>query len=43
MDISPEDINIVDVLGDRNCLYRGLSWFLYGTEDLHLKIKNEVI
>ena len=42
MDISPEDINIVDVLGDGNCLYRTLSLFLYGTEDLHLRIRNEI-
>ena len=42
MDISPEDINIVEVLGDGNCLYSTLSRFLYGTEDLHLRIRNEI-
>ena len=42
MDISSEDINIVDILGDGNCFYHILSRFLYGTEDLHLRIKNEI-
>ena len=42
MDISPENINIVDIVGDGNCLYLALSRFLYGTEDLHLKIRNEI-
>ncbi len=42
MDISPEDINIVDVLGDGSYLYRTLSLFLYDTEDLHLRIRNEI-
>ena len=42
MDISPENINTVDVVGDGNCLYWDLSRFLYGIEDLHLKIRNEI-
>ena len=42
MEISPENINIVDVVGDGNCLYRALSRFLYGTEDLHLRIRNDI-
>ena len=42
IDISPEDINIVDLVGDGNYLYRALSRFLYGKEDIHLRIRNEI-
>lgn len=42
MYISPENINIINVLVDGNCLYRALSRFIYGTEDLNSRFRNEI-
>jgi len=42
MGISSEDIDIADVLWDGNYLYLDLSKFLYGTENLHLKIRTDI-
>ena len=36
-DINTKSINIEDIQGDGNCLYRSFSKFLYGIEELHEK------
>ena len=28
--------------GDGNCLYRCIARFIYGTEDLHLRVRDEI-
>ena len=33
---------MVDITGDGNCLYRALSRFIFGTESLHNRIRNEI-
>ncbi|CAI6346321.1 unnamed protein product [Macrosiphum euphorbiae] len=35
-----EPTKIVNIIGDGNCLYRSLSYWINGTEDHHLKIRN---
>ena len=41
-DIHSDILNIVDVLGDGNCLYTAIAKFVFGTEDLHLRIWREI-
>ena len=33
---------MINIKGDRNCLYRSISRFVYGTENLHLRVRNEI-
>ena len=40
--INAINLNIVDVIGDDNCLYRCISRFVYETEDLHQRVLNEI-
>lgn len=35
-----EPTKIINIIGDGNCLYRSLSYWITGTEDHHLKIRN---
>jgi hypothetical protein len=35
-----EPTKIIDIIGDGNCLYRSISYWLTGTQDHHLKIRN---
>lgn len=35
-----EPKKIINIIGDGNCLYRSLSYWITGTEDHHLKIRN---
>ena len=41
--INKNDIKIVKVIGDGNCLYRCISFFLLGNEQFFSDIKNEII
>ena len=41
--INKNDIKIVKIFGDGNCLYRCLSFFLLGNEQFYEEIKNEII
>jgi len=34
-----EPTKIINIIGDGNCLYRSLSYWITGTEDHHLKIR----
>ena len=36
-------IKIIKVIGDGNCLYRCISYFLLGNEQFYSDIKNEII
>ena len=40
--INSDIINIVDIQGDGNCLYRAIARFEFGKEDLHLLIRREI-
>lgn len=31
------------ILGDGNCLFRCFSFFLYGNEDHHMKVRNDIV
>jgi hypothetical protein len=35
-----EPTKIIDIIGDGNCLYRSISYWITGTQDHHLKIRN---
>ena len=37
------DIKIIKIIGDGNCFYRCLSFFLLGNDDFFQDIKNEII
>lgn len=41
-DINSDIINIIDVQGDRNCLYWAIALFIFRTEDVHLRIRREI-
>ena len=41
--INHNDIKIIKVNGDGNCLYRCISFFLLGSEEFYIDIKNEII
>ena len=41
--INKNDIKIVKIFGDGNCLYRCLSYFLLGNDQFYVEIKNEII
>ena len=34
---------IKHIIGDGNCFFRALSYFLYGTQDHHLKVRNDIV
>ena len=40
--ISPSNVNHIDIIGDRNCLFRSISRFIYVVEDLHERVRNEI-
>ena len=42
LNLNPINLNIIDVEGDGNCLYRCLARFIYGTEDLNLRVRDEI-
>ena len=41
--INMNDIKIIKIIGDGNCFYRCLSFFLLGNDDFFQDIKNEII
>ena len=41
-DISKNKVNLIQITGDGNCLYRAFSYFLYGNENEHINIRKEV-
>ena len=43
LNINPNNLRIVDVMGDGNCLYRSISSFVYGTEDLYHRVRLEIL
>lgn len=40
--INTININVIDVEGDGNFLYRCIARFVYGTEDLHMRVRDEI-
>ena len=40
--INPNNLRIGNVLGDGNCLFRSLSRFIFGTEDLYPWVRQEI-
>ena len=40
--INPTNIHIIEVIGDGNCLFSSFSKFVYGTEVLYPRIKQEI-
>ena len=40
--INPIDINMINIIVDGNCLYRWLARFVYGNEELHQRVRNEI-
>ena len=40
--IDPNSIFIKKILGDGNCLFRAISYFLNKTEDMHLNIRQDI-
>ena len=38
-DISKNKVNLIQITGDWNCLYRAFSYFLYGNENEHINIR----
>ena len=41
--INQNDIKIIKVIGDGNCFYRCISFFLLGNEQFYYYIKNKII
>ena len=41
--IEKKDVDVVEIKTDGNCLYRSFSYFLFGTKDFYLEIKNLII
>lgn len=37
--ISPNNLRIVDMKGDDNYLFRSISRFIFGTEELYLRVR----
>ena len=42
LNINPNNINIIDVNGDGNCLFRSIARFVYGTEELYPRVRQEI-
>ena len=42
LNITPNNLRIIDVIGDGNCLYRSISRFIYRTEDLFHRVRQEI-
>ena len=42
LNINRNLINLVDVIGDGNCLFRSISIFVYGTKALPQRVRNEI-
>ena len=40
--INPDNLNIINITGDGNCLFRSLSYFLYNNEDNYKQIRKEI-
>ena len=40
--IKPSDIIIINIIGDGNCLFRAISYFLNNTEDNHSEIRKQI-
>lgn len=40
--INPNNVNIIDIFGDGNYLYRAISQFLYGSHQSHQNIRNQI-
>ena len=34
---------IIHILGEGNCFFRSLSYFIYGTRDEHLNVRNDIV
>lgn len=41
--IEKKDVDVVEIKTNGNCLYRSFSYFLFGTQDFYLEIKNLII
>ena len=42
MNINPNDLLNEEIIGDGNCLFRSIARFVYGTENLHYKVRKEI-
>ena len=42
LNINPNNLRIVDIMGDGNCLYHSIWSFVYGTEDLFHRVRQEI-
>ena len=40
--MNPQNLNIIPIIGDGNCLFRSISCFVYGTEDLYARVRREI-
>lgn len=41
LNINPSNINLVDVIGDGNCLFSSIARFVFGDENMHERVRNE--
>ena len=42
LNINPSNFNIVDVIGDGNCLFRSIARFVFGDENMHARVRKEI-
>ena len=41
--INKNELKLLEIVGDDNCFYRCISYFILGNQDYHAEIKNEII
>ena len=42
LNINPINLRIFNPIGDGNCLFRCISRFIYGSEDLYMRVRREI-
>ena len=41
--INKNELKLLEIVGDGNCFYRCISYFIFGNQDYYAEIKNEII
>ena len=41
--INKNELKLLEIVGDGNCFYRCISYFILGNQDYYAEIKNEII